>query len=230
MSPQFFRAGWGFEDCDKGPQSDVPPGHPPSNLFLWPYEPVPCVVLSVGKAFSPSNCVLSSVLSPAMIMRAAWPMWHAPREWWPVCTGKWRNPSPSTLRTPTVMMTSLLLPTCLQWRLPTQWYKVSPLHPTTPHQYSPPDPESSQAQKCELPSPRGLSETYNFIQLAILVKCLQQTNSTRAQPCRKWLNQIQKNGIYTELSRYLEMPTGLSKNISCHPHMLSPCPPTSPSP
>lgn len=36
---------------------------PPSNLFLWPYKPVPCVVMSVGKAFSPSNCVLSSVLS-----------------------------------------------------------------------------------------------------------------------------------------------------------------------
>lgn len=78
---------------------------------------------SVPVTVLPNQCFCP----PAMTTKAAWPMWHAPRGWWPVCTGKWRSPSPLTLRTPTVMMMSLSLPICLQWRPPTQWYKVSPL-------------------------------------------------------------------------------------------------------
>lgn len=115
-SPLFLRSGWAFDDCDKGPQCDAPPSHPTfQSLFLWLHESALCVVLSFGTAFSPCDCVSNQCFCPpAMTMRAAWPMWHAPRGWWPVCTGKWRNPSPLTLRIPTVMMTSPSLPTCLQ--------------------------------------------------------------------------------------------------------------------
>lgn len=105
-------------------------------------------------------------------------MWHAPRGWWPVCTGKWRSPSPLTLRTPTVTTMSLLLPTCLQWRPPTQWCKVSPhTHTPPPPLKSTPRPRAQPSLRSELPSPRGLSHPWSIPQLAVSVKGPQQTNS-----------------------------------------------------
>lgn len=114
------------------------------------------------KSAAPETASHQCLSSPAMTMRAASPTWHAPRGWWPAYTGKWRSPSLLTLKTPTVMMMSPSLPTCLRWRPPTQWYKVSPslitILPT-------PSDAAKARGRCELPSLGGLPSTP---QLAVL--------------------------------------------------------------
>ena len=108
---------------------------------------------------------------------------------------------------------SLSLPTCLLWRPPTQWYKVSPT-PHTPHPQTQPRPEVGVSYQAWEDFQRPPTS-----QLAVLVHSkltLQEVSLVEKDliRCRRM------SSIPNQMAGYLEMSTYLCENL--HPSVLCP--------